>query len=377
MEDGLSLKYLQGIKKKMTDELNNALAVEEEIKKIKFYSYDRILSYGKLRMYIIGPRSNGKTYGWKKWAIKRYLKHGEQFMYIRRYESDLDTIGQFFDDLVLDKDFEGLEFKVNGGKFYVNAELMGFYVALSKSNTIKSTPFPLVKNMGYDEFIIEIPTQRYLKNEAEILESLYSTVARFRPVRLFMIGNKRVVNNPHITYWRLYPNGQEFQTYDPIQGEPTLNLRKDIVVHWIDETDFRESLEQFSDHMKNIIDTSYGQYSYGNKAIDENDDNIEFAPKAVTPLLSIQHNGITHALFMSPKTGIIYVKPNNMKYDMRRFIINEDGTISGMNGLQWHRFLKDMFKRISIQFYNNLIKYEDKQLRASFQDVIRYMRSYY
>ena len=52
-----------------------------------YYDYDKISSYNATFNMIITNRGFGKTYGAKKRAINKFLKKGEQFIYVRRYKS--------------------------------------------------------------------------------------------------------------------------------------------------------------------------------------------------------------------------------------------------------------------------------------------------
>ena len=54
-----------------------------------FYSYDRIRSYNAIWNFIISNRGGGKTYGFKMMGIKNFLKNGKQFIYVRRYKTEL------------------------------------------------------------------------------------------------------------------------------------------------------------------------------------------------------------------------------------------------------------------------------------------------
>ena len=68
-------------------------------KEVEFYDYNRIKSYNALFNFILSPRGNGKTYGAKKFVIKRFLKYGEQFIYVRRYKTEFKKLKLFFDDI--------------------------------------------------------------------------------------------------------------------------------------------------------------------------------------------------------------------------------------------------------------------------------------
>ena len=66
-----------------------------------YYNYDKIRSYNALMNIIMTNRGFGKTYGFKDIAIKNFLKNGKQFMYVRRYKTDIskEKIGMFFADI--------------------------------------------------------------------------------------------------------------------------------------------------------------------------------------------------------------------------------------------------------------------------------------
>ena len=67
-----------------------------------WYDVRKTLSYNCLFNFVIGNRGCGKTYSCKKWAVDDYLKNGNEFIYLRRYDSELDLVKKsFFNDLCL------------------------------------------------------------------------------------------------------------------------------------------------------------------------------------------------------------------------------------------------------------------------------------
>ena len=65
-----------------------------------YYDYDKISSYNATFNMIITNRGFGKTYGAKKRAINKFLKKGEQFIYVRRYKSELKKVkDKFFEKI--------------------------------------------------------------------------------------------------------------------------------------------------------------------------------------------------------------------------------------------------------------------------------------
>ena len=57
-----------------------------------YWDINKSLSYNALFNFIVGNRGAGKTYGSKKYVINRFLKYGEQFVYIRRFKDELKKI---------------------------------------------------------------------------------------------------------------------------------------------------------------------------------------------------------------------------------------------------------------------------------------------
>ena len=82
-----------------------------------FYSYDKVLSYNAFLNILIGERGVGKTYGAKKYVINRFLKKNKQFVYIRRYETDLiESVGSSSDN----KFFEQIKNEFPDHKFEIH-----------------------------------------------------------------------------------------------------------------------------------------------------------------------------------------------------------------------------------------------------------------
>lgn len=54
-----------------------------------YYNADDTLSRNRLFNFVVGARGAGKTYGAKKRAIKNFTEKGEQFVYLRRYDTEM------------------------------------------------------------------------------------------------------------------------------------------------------------------------------------------------------------------------------------------------------------------------------------------------
>lgn len=172
----------------------------------EYFEIERVLSYNALLNFVIGFRSAGKTYAFKNWALRTWLKTGAQFVYLRRYEVEVDAVKHTLFDDIADK-FD-LNYKCVGNTYFFNRdgnvdndgkpiwEVGGFILALSGFAKYKSASFDKVDKIGYDEFLIENKNSRYLPNEMQALASLYHTIARRRRVRLIAMANSSDIINP-------------------------------------------------------------------------------------------------------------------------------------------------------------------------------------
>src|SRR5699024_6995081 len=89
-----------------------------------------------------------------------------------------------------------------GYRFYSNDNIMGYGKALSVSGNRRSTSFPHVQRMIYDEFLIDTSQgsrQNYLNNGEEFFTfaNFYETVARGRDIPVFFLGNAFSMVNPY------------------------------------------------------------------------------------------------------------------------------------------------------------------------------------
>ena len=70
-----------------------------------FWDLTKTLSYNALLNFCIGERGVGKSFSAKKFVINDYLKNGNEFVYIRRYKTELETAYEGFFDQYRRPDF--------------------------------------------------------------------------------------------------------------------------------------------------------------------------------------------------------------------------------------------------------------------------------
>lgn len=228
---------------------------------IMYWNIEKSLSYNALFNFIVGNRGAGKTYGAKKHVIKRFLKCKKQFVYIRRYKEELKKIKKFFDDIK--HEFPDVKLEVNGKEFYINGELAGNAMPLSTAKIEKSTAFPEVETIIFDEFILDKGAHHYLSDEVVNFLECYETIARSRDVRVYFLSNAITITNPYFLYFNIkLPYGK------------TITCNNDILIELVQNKEFIEMKKQ-TRFGKLINGTEYGNYAIENAFLRDNKTFIE------------------------------------------------------------------------------------------------------
>ena len=177
--------------------------------KQKFYSLENILLKNADYNIIFGERSNGKTYAGLKHILTDFCNsnYKKQGAILRRWKEDIKgkRAETLFQPLIENGEIE----KATNGKYttviYANARFylayyddkikkyvpcetpLAFCFALSEMEHDKSTSYPNVTNIVFDEFL----TRRYyLQDEFMLFMNCISTIVRHRDnVKIFMFGN--------------------------------------------------------------------------------------------------------------------------------------------------------------------------------------------
>ena len=176
--------------------------------KKKYYDVEKLVKrYPDSHYYvIIGERSNGKTYSVLKYMLTQSVKTNTQFAVIRRWQDDFkgqrgatmfDALEDNFEiEDITDGQWTNVEYKSNrwylcryddDGKKTVAEEPIGYAFAISSMEHDKSTSYPKVNHILFDEFLTR---QLYLPNEFVLFMNTLSTIIRQRNnVKIFMCGN--------------------------------------------------------------------------------------------------------------------------------------------------------------------------------------------
>ncbi len=174
---------------------------------MSYYSLNKINKKNATYNIIIGERSNGKTYAMLLHVLRRYVKDKKQFAYLRRWKEDVTgrraqrlfsgvvtngevakiTKGEFTGVHYLAGKFFLCVYDDNGKAIYNDGDVIGFTFALSDGEHDKSTSFPNVTTIIFDEFLTN---KLYLNDEFVLFMNSISTIVRRREdVKIYMLGN--------------------------------------------------------------------------------------------------------------------------------------------------------------------------------------------
>lgn len=230
-----------------------------------YYDIAGLLSQRCVFNFVIGNRGGGKTYGGKKLVINRFKKDGSMFVWVRRYNTEIETLSDFWADIRGAYPEDQLEQK--GQELYINGDLAGYLIALSTSMQLKSVAFPRVKTIIMDEFIIDKGRINYLKNECHVFMELYETIARMRNnVVAIFFGNAISIVNPYFTTLKIAPDLSKRFT-----------KKNGVCIEFYFNDDFiaKKESTKFGQLIKN---TSYGEYNMKNKFLRDSDSFITNRP---------------------------------------------------------------------------------------------------
>ena len=194
-------------------------------KKINYYNIDRIMKENADINWILGERSNGKSYQVKLKimfdeyfeSFKKNQDNPDRFMLVRRREDEITiTLCQaYFDDFknyiskMTDDKYDHIKVSTNKiylakgyGKNEILGDYIGYRLALINEQDLAGTSYLDVKNIIFEE-VISRSTYLGLK-EPDKLMNLYSTIDRKRGiVKLWLLGNTISKVCPYFNAWGL------------------------------------------------------------------------------------------------------------------------------------------------------------------------------
>lgn len=264
------------------------------IDKSLFYNPNKMLSYNRILNFVIGARGIGKTYGMKKYVVNRFIKHGKQFLWLRRYKDELKSIPRWFNDIK--GEFPDHEFKVKGRQFFIDGKLAGFAHPVSAWQSLKSDAFPDIETILYDEALREKDNSGYVPNEPQALLNIMDTVFRVRDnVRCICMSNAVTIVNPFFLYFKTMPDITK-----------RYNAYNSILIEIPNMVDFSE--ERRKTKFGQLIDgTDYGDMSLDNDFVNDSSVFIERRSPSSKFKFAVVYKGLTMGVWVDVTKGLMYV----------------------------------------------------------------------
>lgn len=311
---------------------------------LDYYSFDRVMSYNAVYNFIVGARGLGKTYGWKKYvirlAIRTFQRDGvpEQFIYLRRFKTEIKGFTTFFADI--HHEFPEWDFRVEGNRAQMAPKksqddkkrtwtTIGYGIALSNAQSQKSVAYPMVTNIGYDEFIIEKGALHYLPNEAKAFNDFFSTVDRWKDkTRVWFLANALAITNPFFLEYDILPDKET-------PDEFMVKADGFICVHFPDSASFTAGVKA-TRFGRFISDTDYANYAISSEFADNHDRLIDTKPSSAIYQYTIETSHGTFSVWFvweerkvfvqerRPKREIVYTTVQNLMQEDKTFLPRND-----------------------------------------------------
>lgn len=264
-----------------------------------WYDPNKTLTHNALFNLVIGNRSCGKSYGLKKRVIKNFKEKGQQFIYLRRYKDELDKSKEsYFDDVIINNEFPDDKITFENDCYFLNGQLMGYAMALTKAKDYKSSAFPMVWMIVFEEFIIEeTGFTRYLKNEVHVFLGFYMSIDRYRGCKVFFLGNNFTMFNPYTVFWNLNM---------PYRGNITKAKNGKILLEMVADPEFIDERMK-TDFGQLVEGTSFAEFAIQNKSPIDNEDFVSKKSDKSTYYFTFKYTGDLYGVWVDYSIGKFFV----------------------------------------------------------------------
>lgn len=321
-----------------------------------FLNPARFYSDPDLSMYIlIGGRGIGKTTGFVKNCLRRWVSKDEEFVYCRRYKTEMMKTKDLLSPIV-----EGCNTKGIGNgifQYQYNKVRIGYSVALSMQQSFKSgVDFSKVGTLIYDEALIEEGAQmRYLPHEINALLELISTIFRFRTgYHVFVLSNNADMFNPYFAYFNL-----------PKFKDRYIDKSRALYAEMLPNKAALMKIEEKTPLYRLTKGTAYGDYHYSNEVLSDAKGTIASKPINAELWLRIVYEQYTLNIY---RIGII-----DMYVEFRDKPIQDDLTYTIMqneqpNYIDIKRYRENDVKSfVDRSYYKGKVLYSEQKAVALMQ----------
>lgn len=331
-------------------------------KSIYFDPY-KYLPYQRNFIMVASERTIGKTYSTQLFQLNRFLKYGERFLYIVRYEDEKKT-GVFANaySKVIMEQFNEDEWIFRSNLCYHKdlsndtETLAGVCVAISGANKTKRINYPSCRWGMFDEYIVEdMKNTDYVGgwNEPNLLLKTYHTIDRENDyLTVFMLANTIKFYNP-------YHMHKAFRVQNVKTGE--IYLGENVLYTKIEASKELKEKKKKSKFLRMIEGTEYGDYAINGEFINDNDSMLMKRPDRAKLKFNLDVDEGTVGIWWDVDSGLVFVdnkfNPNNtLWYTMNVDRMNESKIL--IKGKEAHmiKWMGGMYKRGNLRWTSMKVK---------------------
>lgn len=345
----------------------------------QFYDWEKTLSYDADITIVIGSRGIGKTFGIRKQSVKDFLRDGSRFVECVRFKNSLSGISRgYFNRIGRLSDFKGYVFMTDSAYMYIAEdpgdgkrpkwELLGYFVALSDYQMMKTHTFDKVRRIIFDEFTLDRFDRfhRYLQNEYGILANMVDTLSRELPdgtttkPRVYLLGNACDIANP---YFAAYNIGTDI-TY----GYRWYN-NKTVLLHYVDPGKYAADKSKNTVAGRMFVNSSAGDVAVSNEFQHMNSEFVMRKTKNAKFSFGIKLNGYIYGIWVDISEGYYFVTskvPNNTGRPIY-YLSRNDASVNYIAA----KSAGDLMKYVGEVYYLGLLRYESEEVQMRFEEVLQ------
>lgn len=297
----------------------------------QFYDGTKLLSMmdingNKPEIYMCtSNRSAGKTTYFSRLCVNRFLKHGEKFMLIYRFNYQLDDCAdKFFKDintLFFPGSVMQSKRRASGTyhELFLDEKSCGYAVSLNSADGLKnySHLFSDTMRMMFDEFQSE--TNHYCGEELRKFISIHTSVSRgqgqqIRYVPVYMISNPVSIINPYYVEMGISPRLNDKVKF----------LKGDGFVLEQGYVEAASKAQKQSGFNRAFAKNEYVAYSSESVYLNDNKSFIERPNGNPRYLCTIRYNGCDYAIKEYLDLGILYCDDRPDKTFPERITVTTD-----------------------------------------------------
>ena len=326
-----------------------------------YYSLDKILSRNKVFNFVIGQRGGGKSFNAKVWCVNQFLKTGKLFIWIRRYKTELNYMPTFFDDLKAAGYFPDHKLEVKGRRFYVDGKVAGEYAALTQAQILKSSAFPEVDKIIFDEFIPENGYRYISADEPTQFLGICESIFRDRErTKVLFLANNISLTNPYFEEFGMIAN-----------PDKVFVTGKHAVIEYYKNPEFAEH-KKATPFGSAISDLRFGKYAIDNEVLNDDDTFVMKRSKNCSYVITLRFNGTKYGFWVDYDNQCL-VMSNKIDPDYLTIsITDKDHNIDSFLAKEYKKHPKVRF--IKESYNSGKLFFETPHIKSKFFDLYKYIR---